>query len=193
MMKRYKADSLLNTMKPGRVYRRKELDEHSKAVDRELADLTARGAVKKLSGGLYLKPERSRFGELPPADNELVRAFLNDDRFLLMSFNHYNSLGLGLTQLRGETLVYNRKRHDELNLGSKKFVFKRKPEFPKKLSREFLLVDLLNNLNLLGEDKDDVLDRLQDKKNDFDKKKVSMMAKKYGKVGTKNFVKDLYA
>ena len=162
-------------------------------MDRELANLVKEGFIKKLSGGLYVKPERSRFGELPPTDKELVCAFLNDDHFLLMSFNHYNSLDLGLTQLRNETLVYNRKRHDELNLDSKKFVFKRKSEFPKKLSKEFLLVDMLNNLNSLGEDKNDILDRIQNKKNTFDKNKISMMAKKYGKVGVKKIIKDLYA
>ena len=52
---------------------------------------------------------------------------------------------------------------------------------------------MLNNLNSLGEDKNDILDRIQNKKNTFDKNKISMMAKKYGKVGVKKIIKDLYA
>ena len=123
---------------------------------------------------------------------ELVRAFLNDNRFLLMSFNHYNSLGLGLTQLHNETLVYNRRRHARVKLGSKEFVFKSMPEFPRKLSVEFLLVDMLNNLKSLGEDPSEIFQRLQKKRDRFDGKKVSLMAKTYGKVGTKNLVRELY-
>ena len=193
MMKKYRANYLLNSMKLGWVYRRKELNEYSNSVDRELAVLTSQGAIKKLSGGLYVKPEQSRFGELPPDDNKLIQAFLNDNRFLLMSFNHYTSLDLGLTQFRNEILVYNRKRHTRAKLGSKEFVFKNMPEFPKKLSKEFLLIDMLNNLKLLGEDQSEILKRLQQKKNNFTGRKVSLMAKKYGKVSTKNLIKELYA
>ena len=193
MMKKYRSDYLLNSMKPGRVYRRKELNEYSNSVDRELAELSFKGAVKKLSAGLYVKPEQSRFGGLPPDDKELVRAFLNGNQFLLMSFNYYTSLGLGLTQLYNETLVYNRRRHGKVKLGSKKFVFKNIPEFPRKLSREFLLIDMLNNLKSLGEDSSEVLKRLKKKKDNFNMRKISLMAKKYGKLRTKKFIKELYA
>lgn len=192
-MKKYRSNYLLNSMKSGRVYRRKELNEYSNSVDRELAELSFKGAVKKLSAGLYVKPEQSRFGELPPDDKELVRAFLNDNQFLLMSFNYYTSLGLGLTQLYNEILVYNRRRHGKVKLGSKKFVFKNIPEFPRKLSREFLLIDMLNNLKSLGEDSSEVLKRLKKKKDNFNMRKTSLMAKRYGKVKTKNFIKELYA
>lgn len=192
-MKKYRSEYLLNSMKPGRVYRRKELNEYSNSVDRELAELSFKGAVKKLSAGLYVKPEQSRFGSLPPDDKELVRAFLNDNQFLLMSFNYYTSLGLGLTQLYNEILVYNRRRHGKVKLGSKKFVFKNIPEFPRKLSREFLLIDMLNNLKSLGEDFSEVLKRLKKKKDNFNMRKTSLMAKRYGKVRTKSFIKELYA
>ena len=193
MMKKYRSDYLLNSMKPGRVYRRKELNEYSNSVDRELAELSFKGAVKKLSAGLYVKPEQSRFGGLPPNDKELVRAFLNDNQFLLMSFNYYTSLGLGLTQLYNEILVYNRRRHGKVKLGSKKFVFKNIPEFPRKPSREFLLIDMLNNLKSLGEDSSEVLKRLKKKKDSFNMRKTSLMAKRYGKVRTKKIIKELYA
>ena len=192
-MKKYRSDYLLNSMKPGRVYRRKELNEYSNSVDRELAKLSFKGVIKKLSAGLYVKPEQSRFGKLPPDDKELVRAFLNNKQFLLMSFNYYTSLGLGLTQLYNEILVYNRRRHGQIKLGSKKFVFKNMPEFPKKPSREFLLIDMLNNLKSLGEDSSKILKRLKKKKDSFDMKKTSLMAKRYGKLKTKKIIKELYA
>jgi hypothetical protein len=49
-----------------------------------------------------------------------------------------------------ETVVYNHKRHDNFSLGGRKLEFRVKPSSPRrlsrKLSREFPLVDLVNNL-----------------------------------------------
>ena len=185
--------NLLDTMRAGKVYRRKDLESYSSSIDRELASLTQSGEVAKVAPGLYLKPEVSRFGPLPPTDHEVVRAFLDDNRFLLMSFNNYNTLGLGLTQLRNDTVVYNRKRHTSVNLVNKKFVFKSVREFPRKLSKEFLLVDLLNNLKDVGEDVEAVLSNLENKKYEFDPKRLLKMASLYGKIKTKNYLKRIYA
>ena len=48
-------------------------------------------------------------------------------------------------------------------LGAKEFDFRFKHKFPKELSEAFLLVDLLNNLNKLAEDREDVLRRVKEK------------------------------
>lgn len=53
--------------------------------------------------------------------------------------------------------MYNHKRHGEFKFGNQKFSFNIKPHFPSKLSQEFLLVDLVNNLELLAEDPQEVL------------------------------------
>jgi hypothetical protein len=78
---------------------------------------------------------------------------MNDSDFLMVNPNLYNTLGLGLTQLYNTTWVYNHKRKGEFKLNGKTFEFKIKSSFPKQLSKEFLLVDLLNNLDKLAEDK----------------------------------------
>ena len=76
-----------------------------------------------------------------------------DKEFLVFSPSSYNAVGLGTTQLYNRTLVYNHKRHGVFRLGNRQFDFRVKPRFPKKLSREFLYVDLLNNLEELAEDR----------------------------------------
>ena len=94
------AEKLKTAMRPGKVYRRQELAELAPAVDRDLKALVAAGAVRKLSGGLYYRPQKNAFGSAPPEDQDLVRAFLKTDDFLLTSYNHFNRLGLGLTIVR---------------------------------------------------------------------------------------------
>ena len=48
-------------------------------------------------------------------------------------------------------------------LGGKLFDFRLKHKFPKQLSKEFLFVDLLNNLNELADDKENVLEKVKEK------------------------------
>jgi hypothetical protein len=182
-----KAQALKKHLRPGQVYRREELARWSNAVDRHLKQLVADGTLRKLSGGLYSYPVNTAFGKAPSEDDKLVCAFLKDDQFLLASPNAYNGLGVGTTQLYDKTLVYNHKRHGDFSLGGRKFAFRRKPAFPKKLSEEFLLVDLVNNLDLLAEDKGQVLARVEEKAKTFDATQLLRAADRYGKVRTKKF------
>ncbi len=184
--------NLTKHMKAGKVYRRADLESYSTAVDRDLKSLCDNKTVLKLSPGLYYRPKLSAFGAQPPEDELLVYSFLKDDRFLMTSFNHFNSLGLGLTQLYNIQVVYNYKRHGRFVLGSKTFEFKRVSNFPKKLSREYLVVDLLNNLKLLTEDESQIKMRLQEKLFEFDRDELVKMAEKYGRVRTKKLIKGLY-
>ena len=144
-------------------YRRSDLAQWSIAVDRYLKRLVVEGTLQKIARGLYYCPAKASFGPVPPEDEKLVRAFLKDDNFLLMSPNLYNSLGVGTTQLYNKRVVYNHKRRGQFMLGAKEFDFRFKHKFPKELSEEFLLVDLLNNLNELAEDREDILQSVKEK------------------------------
>jgi len=154
-------EKVAHHLKPGHVYRRENLLTYSKAVDRDLVRLILEGLLEKVAPGLYYAPKVSRFGHLPPDNKTLVNAFLRDDDFLLLSWNEYNALGLGLTQLYNRTVVYNYKRHGVFTLGGKGFDFRRPARgFPKKLTPGFLIVDLLNNLNELAEEDTEALKKL---------------------------------
>lgn len=191
-MKMTSPRQLASHLKPGRVYRRDALLPFSKAIDRDLMSLTNTRVLEKLAAGLYYKPLTSRFGTLPPKDEELVKEFLRDDPFLLYSWNQYNSLGLGLTQLYNRIVVYNRKRHGLFKLGGKTFDFRRPSRgFPHKLTPEFLLVDLINNLNELGEDTELVKAQVKNNIHRFNVMKLALYLKKFGKVATKHFFKEL--
>ena len=104
-----------------------------------------------------------------------------------------NQLGLGLTQLYGHNVVYNYKRHGEFPLGNKLFHFKRVPKFPRELSKEYLLVDLLNNLKDVAEDEKMVLENVKSNLSNFDRKKVLSMVKEYGRPRTKEFLRQAYS
>src|SRR5258708_28396 len=146
-----KLQELKAHLKPGQVYRRADLARWSNAVDRHLKQLVSEGTLTRLAGGLYAYPRTTVFGKAPAEDDRLVEVFLKDRRFLLVSPNAYNSLGVGTTQLYDKTVVYNRKRHGDFQLCGRKFALRVKADFPKTLTREFLLRDLVNHLDHLAE------------------------------------------
>jgi hypothetical protein len=182
-----KLEQLKHHLKPGHVYRRADLARWSTSVDRHLKQLVESGTLKKLSGGLYAYPKETAFGPAPASDKDVVGAFLKDDTFLLASPNAYNSLGVGTTQLYDKTVVYNHKRHGEFQLGNRKFAFRMKPRFPKSLTREFLLVDLVNNVDQLAEAKEEVLARVVQRAASSDRRRLRRAVREYGNERTKKF------
>ena len=179
---------LRSQLKKGHVYRREDFLSDSNAVDRHLKQLVVSGDLEKLAQGLYYAPKSSAFGRVPPKDEDLVAAFLKDENFLLLSPNSYNALGLGTTQLYNKTVVYNHKRHGAFKLGNRSFEFRMKPRFPTKVDKEFLFVDLLNNLDSLAENKGDVLVNAEKQLSSFEPAKLGKAVAAYGAERTKKRV-----
>ena len=182
------AAQIADELQVGRVYRRMDLAHLSKSVDRHINQLLSIGMLKKLARGLYYAPRHSRFGPLPPSDEQVVKEFLRDTDFLILSPSSYNTVGLGTTQLYNITLVYNHKRHGVFKLGNRQFHFRVKPRFPKKLTPEFLYVDLLNNLDELAEDRDAVLSQARTKLLAFNPSQLQKALDRYGNMATRKRV-----
>jgi hypothetical protein len=182
-----KFDEFARKLRPGKAYRRADLAQWTTSVDRHLRQAVDAGMLTKASGGLYYAPKQTVFGAAPAEDEALVSSFLKGDPFLMASPNAYNGLGVGTTQLHNKTVVYNHKRHGQFALGGRTYDFRMKPRFPRKLSREFLLVDLVNNVGQLGEDPQEVLERVRARLPASDKAKLKSAVKSYGSEKAKKF------
>ncbi|HEY4252680.1 MAG TPA: hypothetical protein VGM87_15820 [Roseomonas sp.] len=182
-----KLDEFKRRLRPGQVYRRAQLAEWSTAVDRHIQDAVRSGALTKLAGGLYHAPKQTTFGNAPAEDGTLIAAFLKGDAFLLASPNAYNGLGVGTTQMHNRTVVYNHKRHGRFALGGRTFDFRVKRAFPKALSEEFLLVDLVNTVDQLGESPEELLERVRIRMATCDTARLKRAVRAYGTERTKTF------
>ena len=178
-------------LRPGRVYRRDDLAQWSASVDRHLKALVDDGDLKKLRYGMYYCPKKLAFGEAPASEHELVQAFLKTDHFVVTSPNLYNQLGLGTTQLYNNRVVYNHKRHGTFDLDGRVYQFKRRMNVPRKLSKEFLFVDLVNNVDQLAEDRDAVLVRVREKAVQLDSRKLSRAVSLYANYSSQRWWKSL--
>ena len=174
-------------LRPGRVYRREDLAKWSASVDRHLKTLVENGDLKKLRYG----PRKLVFGDAPASEHEFVRAFLKTDRFIVTSPNLYNQLGLGTTQLYNRLFVHNQKRHGTFNLGERVYQFERRMNVPRRLSQEFLLVDLVNEVDQLAEDRDATLARVREGAGRMDFRKLSRAVSLYANYSSQRWWKNL--
>ena len=167
-------------LRPGQLYRRKDLGRWSSAVDRHVRQLVEEGRLEKVSAGVYMAPRLTRFGAAPAKPEKLVETLLGDDRFLMVSPNAFNGLGVGTTQLYNEPVVYNRQRHGKFTLDGRVFDFRMRPSVPKRLSKEVLLVDLLHNLDRLPDDKSAVLPRALERAKEMDHARLAKAVQYFG-------------
>jgi len=165
---------------------------YSTSVDRELQKLVAAGRLTKAAQGLYYAPRKSVFGDAPPAEEDMLAAFLKDKNFLSFNPSIYNSLRLGMTQLYNKAIVYNHKRHGIFRLGNRDYDFRVKHRFPlpNQVSSEYLLVDMLNNFDELAEDEDHVFPIARRKLSQFDAKKLQQALQDYGSAATRRLMKN---
>ncbi|MBI3178576.1 MAG: hypothetical protein HYZ27_02885 [Deltaproteobacteria bacterium] len=178
-------------LQAGRVYRTRDLRQWTSNPTRLAAQLTREGRFWKLRGGLYYCPETSRFGPVPPDDEELLRAFLGD-AFVVTGPPRWNSLGLGATALFALPLVYNRKRSGRIRFGSRDFQLRR-VRFPEDPPDEWFAVDLLENHGMAGISLSELeagLDRAL-RHGRLDGPRLSRMAGEYGTQRTRDLVERL--
>ena len=116
----------------------------------------------------------------------------------MIKFSHHSpptpttASGLGTTQLHNKRVVYNHKRHGNFTLGRQEvWQLQSKPHFPRKLSAEFLLVDMVGNLKQLADDQPDMLARITEKVGKMDKRKLALALSKYGNTRSKRILMPL--
>lgn len=142
-----KVDELINHLEVGKTYRRADLKQWSRAVDRHIAELLKAGLLKRLSRGVYVLPEKPGKNTLyQPEVQILVETFLQDDRFLILSPDIYAQFGYQDIDPHGRQVIYNHKRHGAFALGRQEYHFWIKKHFPETATKAFLLVDAINNL-----------------------------------------------
>ena len=175
-------------MELGEIYRRAELVEYSRCLDRDLRVLVEAGEVRRLWRGVYCRPEMCPIGQVPPDHIKVVRALLRDDSFIVTSLNMYNAMQVGTTQLYNVWLVYNHKRSGRIKVCGQNYRFIRGRCFPGKPTLAFCYVDLINNLEMLAEDRDAVRTQAVKKIFELGIDEVCREARAYGTAATKRFI-----
>lgn len=140
-------------LRRGGVYRTEYFRRFDKNPTRFVSRLVKRGELRPLRKGLYHVPRTSAFGEVPPSEDELLRAFFRGRPYLRTGPSVWNALGLGTTAVEAVPLVYNTTRTGELELAGRRFDLRR-VRFPRDPDREYFVVDLIENAERVGTDRE---------------------------------------
>jgi hypothetical protein len=176
-------------LEPGRVYRTRDLAGWSANAPRLAKRLVHDGSLLRLGHGLFAHPKHSRFGVVPPGDEELLRAFLDGSPFVYTGPERWNALGLGSTAMFAVPLVYNTKRTGTFDFGGRRFLLRR-VAFPENPPPEWFVVDLLEHAEQAGTSRADVAAALGRalSRRAFDRQRLHEMAERYGTKTTQALV-----
>jgi hypothetical protein len=168
-------------LEPGRVYRTRDLARWSRNAPRLAKRLVREGKLVQLAPGLFSYPRQSRFGAVPPSDEDLLRTFLGNAPFVFTGPDRWNALGLGSTAVFAAPLVYNTKRSGVFELGGRRFLLRR-VAFPENPPPEWFVVDLLEHADQAGASSTDLAAALARAlaRGAFDRERLRAMARRYG-------------
>lgn len=178
-------------LEPGRAYRTRDLRRWSANPTRLARRLVGEGKLREAAHGLYYAPVPTKFGPAPAADEELLRAFLGDEPFLVTGPPRWNALGLGSTAMFAMTLVYNTRRTGEVVLGGRRFLLRR-VYFPREPTPEWFVVDLLQHHDMAGAALSELHEGLVGtlRLRRWDRDRLREMAEAYGTKATLALVED---
>ena len=82
------------------------VSEHSfyKALER----MYKNNEIEKLSKGIYYFPKNSKYGRVPPSDEEIIDTFTKSNKGMVVGYGLYNKLNL-TTQVSKKTVIYSSK------------------------------------------------------------------------------------
>lgn len=174
---------------PGRVYRTGDLRQWTANPTRMVRRLTERGELKPLAHGLYAAFQRTKFGEAPPKPEAIMEAFLGGEPYVFTGPEYWNALGLGATALFPVQIVYNTKRTGEFEFGGRRFVLRR-CRFPERPTPEWYAVDLIQNRDMMGLDRETLARRLKTavERGDLNPQALRNIVRKFGTKETERMV-----
>jgi hypothetical protein len=177
-------------LKKGRVYRTEDFSRFDRNPTRLVSKLVGEGKLRQLRKGLYYAPRRSAFGEVPPSEDELLRACFRGRPYLRTGPGVWNALRLGTTAVEAVPLVYNRTRTGKVRLGGRRFELRR-VRFPRRPTPEYFVIDLLENTERAGADLESVGKALTAalRAGRFDAGRLIDMAAEYGTRRTQEVVR----
>ncbi len=180
------------TLTPGSVFRTAALRRWGENPTRLAQRLEREGRVQRLDHGFLYVPRETKFGTAPPSDEALLDAFLDGTPYLVTGPARWNALGLGSTALHVHPLVYNTKRTGTFTLAARTFELRR-VAFPRDVTAEWFVIDLLRHADSVGLDPDDLSRRLVAalKRGRFDRHRLFDVVDQFGTRSDRDFVRQV--
>jgi len=168
-------------LEPGKAYRTREFSRFCANPARLARRLVREGKLLPAAHGLFYTPTKSRFGQAPPSEEQILRGFLGNSPFVITGPLKWNALGLGSTTMFAATMVYNKKRTGEFIFDGRRFLLRR-VYFPEHPTPEWYVIDLLKHHDMAGVSLVELEDRLVAslREGRWERTRLRAMAEQYG-------------
>jgi hypothetical protein len=139
-----------------------------------LSKLYKKGILKKIGKGLFYKPKVTRFGELKPSENEILKALLRKNKQGFISGTAaQNRLGL-TTQIPNRIVISGKYDKHERKIGNLNIIYKKSNlNYGRKDIELLQILDALKNINKIPDTSaNDALELLKNKISKLDEKSL---------------------
>ncbi|MDE7439306.1 MAG: hypothetical protein K2N23_02215 [Clostridia bacterium] len=104
----------------------------------------------KISKGLYARPEQTKYGLVPPTEEEIVASYIDNCKGIVIGYQLYNALNIS-TQISKNTKIYcNAIDQMTKNIGNI-FIERKEIEFSDEVRNVIEILEVLNNFNTIQE------------------------------------------
>lgn len=151
----------------------------SMALSKALSRLTKAGKIKRLKRGIYYKPKKTKYGELNPDENEILKNIIyeNNKRVgYITGVKLYNKLGL-TTQVANEYQIAVNKLKKDIQIGKTRLNFiKVNSPISEKNYKLLQYLDVLKNIkNIPGSNKNKVYKKIKNIIINLETKEINKM------------------
>ena len=104
----------------------------------------------KISTGLYARPEQTKYGFVPPSEEDIVASFIDNSKGIVIGYQLYNALNIS-TQISKNIKIYcNAIDQMTKNIGNI-FIERKEIEFSEEVCNVIQMLEVLNNFNTIQE------------------------------------------
>lgn len=104
----------------------------------------------KISKGLYARPEQSKYGIVPPSEEEIITSFIENSRGIVIGYQLYNALNIS-TQISKNVRIYcNAIDQITKNIGNIS-IERKELEFNEEVRKVVEMLEVLSNFNTIQE------------------------------------------
>lgn len=168
--------NIVNRKKEGEVITYKDFSklQNRNGVALALSKLHRKGVLKKIGKGLFYKPKKTRFGEIGPSENDILKALLGKNKQGYVSGTAaQNRLGL-TTQIPNRIIISGKFGKHNRKVGNLNIKYKKSDlKFNGKDTKLLQIIDAFKNINKIPDTTvDDALVMLQNKISKLDNKSI---------------------
>ena len=104
----------------------------------------------KISKGLYARPEQSKYGIVPPSEEQIVANFIENSRGIIIGYHLYNALNIS-TQISKNLKIYCNAIDQVTKSIGNIFIERKEIEFSEEVRKVVEMLEVLNNFNTIQE------------------------------------------